>query len=389
MLLDVLLLLLPIAAGSGWYAAKSSMEENSRKEGEQFTRRYLVGLTYLLNEQPDKAVDVFIKMLEVDSEVVETHLTLGALFRRRGETGRAIRIHQNLIARPNLSKELRLQALLALGEDYLKAGVLDRAERVLLEFSEIAIGEPAIIGLRHLLDIYQQEKHWEPAIATANKLLTQGESYQKNIAHYYCELALQAREHQIEQAQRYLKRALEVDPSCARASLLQGNIEAGLGRYKPALQALQRAVQQDPDYLVEIIPALVNCYEQLDDKEGLINYLQKCLQNYSRTSLTLVLAGLLQQQQGDQAAIDFLTKHLQQRPSIRGLQRLINLQLNNANEEVKGDLKILHDLTANLLKNKPAYRCVHCGFNSKVLHWLCPGCHYWGSIKPIQGPEGD
>ena len=212
MIIDLLLLLLPVAAASGWYAAKRSIDANTHKDNDGFTRPYLVGLNYLLNEQPDKAVDVFIKMLEVDSEMVETHLALGTLFRRRGEADRAIRIHQNLIARPNLSKELRLQALLALGEDYLKAGVLDRAERVLLEFTEIASGEIAIIGLRHLLDIYQQEKRWDLAINIANKLLTHGEPYQRNIAHYYCELALQAKaQSQLEQTQRYLKRALEIE----------------------------------------------------------------------------------------------------------------------------------------------------------------------------------
>ncbi len=390
MLINLLLLLLPLAAASGWYVAKRNTAESAAKGGEQFTRRYLVGLNYLLNEQPDKAVDVFIKMLEIDSEMVETHLALGALFRRRGEAGRAIRIHQNLIARPNLSKALRLQALLALGEDYLKAGVLDRAERVLLEFTEIAQGELAIIGLRHLVDIYQQEKNWEAAITIVNKLLALGEPLQKNVAHYYCELALQTKSQgTIEQAQKQLKRALEVDPNCARASLLQGDIDTALARYKPALQAYQRAVQQDPDYLAEFIPAIINCYEQLNDQASLIRYLQDCLQQYPRTSSVLAVATHLQQQMNNKAAIDLLTRHLQQRPSVRGLQRLVNLQLKCAHEEVKSDLAILHDLITGLLKNKPVYRCIHCGFNSKVLHWLCPGCHYWGSIKPIQGPEGD
>ena len=325
-----------------------------------------------------------------DTEVVETHLALGVLFRRRGEVGRAIRIHQNLIARPNLPKPLRAEALLALGQDYLKAGMLDRAERLFIEFTEAAGGQHAWIGLRHLLDIYQQEKNWEAAIATANKLTATEPTIQKSIAHYCCELALQAKEQgQIELAQKHLKRALEADSACTRASLLQAEFEIAAGRFKQALQVFQRAVQQDSDYLTEMVAPIILCYEQLEDEEAMQDYLQLCLQKYPRTSVLLALASYRQCQQGDMAAAELIAQHLQHRPSIRGLQRLITLQLNMASEEAKKNLTILYDLVANLLKNKPIYRCGHCGFNGKVLHWLCPSCRHWGSIKPIQGVEGE
>ncbi|MCK5360007.1 MAG: lipopolysaccharide assembly protein LapB, partial [Gammaproteobacteria bacterium] len=159
-----LLLLLPLAAISGWIASRQDERIRSRKCGADIPSDYFKGLNLLLNEQPDKAIEVFIKVLEVDSETVETHLMLGNLFRRRGEIERATRIHQNLIARPKLDRYQCSQALFELAQDYLKAGLLDRAENLLLEYAEVEKDpEPA---LRQLLYVYQQEKEWDQAIAT-------------------------------------------------------------------------------------------------------------------------------------------------------------------------------------------------------------------------------
>src|SRR3990167_1046957 len=151
-------------------------------------RDYLVGLNFLLNEETDKAVDVFIKMLEVDSDTVETHLAVGKLFRRRGEVDRAIRIHQNLIARPQLEKNYREQSLFELGQDYLSAGMLDRAERVFLEL--VNAKSHAAQALKILIDIYQQERDWLNAIDMAERYESATrQNMQPVIAHYYCELA--------------------------------------------------------------------------------------------------------------------------------------------------------------------------------------------------------
>src|ERR1700722_4591820 len=157
-MLEWMVYFLPILALSAWYF--EWFKKKPPDASKTLSRDYLVGLNFLLNEQPDKAVDVFIKLLEVDSETVETHLALGSLFRRRGEVDRAIRIHQNLIARPQLSALDRKEALMALGLDYMSAGVFDRAERIFLEVVELG-GNREISSLQGLLAIYQQEKAWE------------------------------------------------------------------------------------------------------------------------------------------------------------------------------------------------------------------------------------
>lgn len=384
---ELLFLLLPIAAASGWYAAKRT--PSSKHYASPLSQDYLVGLNYLLNEEPDKAVDIFVKMLEVNSETVETHLALGVLFRRRGEIDRAIRIHQNLIARPQLPPTQRIEALLALGQDYLRAGMFDRAERLLLEVIEN--NNPYVSLASHsLLDVYQQQKRWEEAINIARKLFAKGEEMQSSIANYFCELAIQASaQNQSDQVRHYLKHAIATDKNCVRASLLLGDLETKMGNYKAALAAYDHVKQQDSSYLSEIIPAVVDCYRLLEDKAGLIHYLQENLKLYPKISLVLVIADYLNQHEGNHAAIEFIVTQLQRQPSLRGLQRLIALQLEIVEEKTHKNLLLLKELIANLLKNKPIYRCLNCGFSSKLLHWLCPTCRRWNMVKPIQGVEGE
>lgn len=383
MITDFLLLLVPLAMFAGWYLGHKHKPAESEWAANAIPREYFVGLNYLLNEQPDKAVDIFIKMLEVNSDTVETHLALGSLFRRQGEVDRAIRIHQNLIARPNLNKQQRIQSLLALGQDYLRAGVFDRAERIFLEV--VAAGEQIAVGLRHLLDIYQQEKNWQRAIVIANQLIaTTGKVMHQYVAHYYCELAIEAQtKNQLAHSQKYLKQALTIDWRCVRASLLMAELEKQKSHYKSAIRYYQQVREQDPDYLSETIMSLANCYKQLGKEAEFIDYLQRCLAESPRISIVLAIADHLQEQQGESVAVDFIAGHLQQRPSIRGLQRLIKLHRSSAVGATKENLNILYELVLGLLRNKPAYCCEQCGFNSKILHWLCPGCKNWNTVKPI------
>ncbi len=349
---------------------------------------YLVGLNYLLNEEPDKALEVLIKTLQVDSDTIETYLALGHLFRRRGEVDRAIRIHQNLIARPSLSKNERIQALLALGQDYLRSGVYDRAERLFLEVidSKLYLQE----SYTYLLDIYQQEKEWEKAIAVAEKLSALSPNHiGREVAHYYCELALETqRKSGYEMAFRYLKKAYQYDKYCVRASWLQGDWEKEAGNPKIALGYYREAVTEDPDFLPEILPAIVACYEHLQDEKALMNELKTLLMQYPRISLILTIVDQLQKTEGDSAAVDFLAQQLQQKPSIRGLNHFIHLQQGRSDLENR-DLQLLKTLTESLLKDKPIYRCVQCGYASKILDWHCPSCKHWNSVKPIIGVEGE
>jgi lipopolysaccharide biosynthesis regulator YciM len=372
---------------NAWYLGYRARDKNPVVQKVNLPRDYLVGLNYLLNEEPDKAVDIFIKMLEVDSSTVETHLAVGKLFRRRGEVDRAIRIHQNLIARPQLDKSYREQSLFELGQDYLSAGVLDRAERIFLDV--ITHKEYSVAALRALIDIYQQEKAWESAIQIAIKL---GVATKKNmhpvVAHYYCELAeLAYTKSQHEQANQYLMQALEADQDCVRASLLQANLDMKNDDYKSALRSLKRVKNQNPEYLSEAIEALAICYEKINEEEKLVAYLMQVLEEYPKIPVVLILSERIRQWKGDKKAANFVADYIRRYPSLDGLHLFINLYVSNTEGRARDDLLILQGLTHKLLADKPDYQCISCGFSGKSLHWQCPGCKQWSSVKPMHALE--
>lgn len=388
--MNLIHLIIPVSSAFvGWYLGRKGLVNAQTRSAARLRHDYFLGLNYLINEQPDKAVDVFIKMLEVDTDTVEVHLALGNLFRRRGEVDRAIRIHQNLIARPQLIRAQRIHALAELGQDYLKAGVLDRAEKLFLELANTS--EDAIPSLRYLLNIYQQQKDWEQAITIAQKLQSiTGESKQREIAHFYCELAEKMYEkNNKEQAQKYLKKAQSVDKNCARASLMQARLEEALGFHKAAIINYKLARDQNPDYLHEIIKSLTSCYAKLNDENSLLNYLEGSLAKTSCISVTLAYADLLQKSQSNIAAIEFLAERIRLNPSLRGLSRLIDLYLDISEHQSRSKLLILRNLVEQLLKNRAIYRCTECGIAGKTLYWQCPGCKNWSTTKPIQGLEGE
>lgn len=383
---DLFWLLLPLAAGSGWLAAR--LDHKRRLTGqERLPAAYFKGLNFLLNEQTDKAIEIFVQVLEVNSETVETHLTLGNLFRRRGEVDRAIRIHQNLIARPTLDKTHRSQALLELGQDYLKAGLFDRAENLFLELAEIRMHSEQ--ALRFLMHIYQQEREWEKAIAACRKLARIADKDLKDvIAQYYCELAeeaLQAKNPS--QAREDVKRALSNDSRCVRASILLGDIESAAGEMAAAIKAWRRVGEQDAHYLSEVAGRLAKAYSQTGDDRGMRAFFEGALQRHGAAGLMLAWADVLARREGVAAAETFVAGWLRQRPSVQGLYRLIELNLEQADGAAKEDLALLKGIIERLLEEHQGYVCQHCGFRGKSLHWQCPGCHHWNTVKPVGEEE--
>lgn len=382
-------LLLPLAAASGWFVARWGIQRTSGRREVALRSTYFRGLNYLLNEQPDKAIEVFLKIAEVDSDTVETHLALGSLFRRRGEVDRAIRLHQNLIARPSLDAEQRTHALLELGEDYMRAGLFDRAENLFSELVQIGAHKPS--ALRHLLAVYQQEKDWDNAIETAEKLERAGhESMGPIIAQYHCELAEEARARQDDQeARRQLARALSRDRRCVRASIIVGRMAEEKDDPEGAIRAYRQVPNQDIEYIPEILGPLLKCYRQVGRLDEARAYLEELIQRYDGISPVLALAGMLLEEEGEQAAVSFIIGHLRQRPSVRGLDYLIGLNLARSEGPARDTLMILHDLTRKLLDGKAIYRCSHCGFGTRTTHWQCPSCKQWNTVKPIHGVAGE
>lgn len=377
LILLVLALLLGIYFGYQW---RRHSEPNSPIK---FHSDYLLGLNFLLNEQPDKAVDIFIKLLKVDKDTLETHISLGNLFRRRGEVDRALVIHQNLLDGGQLNPEQRTQALTELGYDYLSAGVFDRAERLFIE--AINLDDSRTNILYSLLDIYQKEKSWQKAIDIAKKTeLATGKSLRQAIAHFYCELAVQQPK---DVALETLTEALNYDKKCVRANLMKAALYKADKQYKQALLSLQKIKQQDVRFLPEAIGEIVHCYEQLGETKELELYLNQLMSDFPAIPFALVLSSYLKKHQGDLAAESFLIDYVRQFPSFSGLKFLVDIHVSQVSGKVKEDLLILQKLIEHLLAKKSRYRCTDCGFSGRALHWECIGCKHWGTLLPVQGEE--
>ena len=372
---EILFLLLPLAAFSGWIIGRRALASNTFKR--------LTHLNKLFDTSSNKTVDVLVQLMDANQEAVETHLALGGLFRRRGEVDKAIGIHQNLLDKPSLTNEQRALSLLELSRDYMRAGVLDRAENVLLEL--VDQGYELDAAFQHLLDIYQQSKDWTRAIQTAQRWQSKtNRNMSYHIAHYYCELAEQQwlKGEQFE-ALEHLKQALQANRYCVRASLLLGNIEAQTRRYKLAIRAYKQVQKQDPAFVSEIILPLARCYESLNNPEGMIRYFDEDLQKHLTTPTALAFAEWLHKSKGEGEAMRFVVQHLRKNPSLRGLGRLIQFSIVRAEGTAEQDLILFQELIEKMLVNKPLYRCQACGFSGRTLQWQCPSCKRWDVIKPI------
>lgn len=382
---EVLALLLPVAAASGWFAAVKHAEKQSSNNLNRLNHAYFQGLNHLLNEQPDKALDIFVSLLEEGNETVETHLALGNLFRRRGEIERAIGIHKRLLEHKDLRVETRRQTIFELGMDYMRAGLYDRAEDSFLQLADGGASGKA--ALEQLLNIYQQEKDWLKAIEYKRKLdQIEGDSRDVSIAHFFCELALEARElGNTRKAFTYLEDALAENRCCVRASLIEAEMYMLQGNYYRALETIKRVENQNPTYLCEVLNPLVKCFESLNagEEEEEIKYLNHLNDHYTIPSVTEKIAKILERKEGDERAIAFLFDSLESKTTIQGINMLISMLGTRYSGEMEKILIKLRDYCSALLVNQMGYRCEQCGFSGKQLHWCCPGCHHWETITPV------
>lgn len=392
------LLLVFTAIAIGWWLGRRGRMVSANNNG-ALHHQYYRGLNFLLNDQPDSALDTFIEALEVNAETLETHIAVGNLMRRKGEVERAIRIHQNLLSRPSLPRVHLHQAHLELARDFISAGLLDRAERLLQDLIKEA-SELKETAMHHLLEIYKDEKEWQQAIDIAEQLLPKrsllkaapatDKTITSALSHYCCELAeLSLKKNDFHGARVQLKKALFYDRGCVRASLLFADIEFRTGHYAKAIKNLRKVREQDPVFIPETIALLRSSYERLGDSEGFYHSMLECLEIYPSATIVLSLVEEITAKKGQQAAADFLAKELKKRPSLLGLTKLVEFHIANSDGQSKENLTILQLLIEQLMQNKPRYQCDHCGFSGKRLHWLCPSCKQWGQIKAIRGAEGD
>lgn len=377
-----LFLLLPVAALSGWVIGRRGGERHSDTQVSRLSTTYFRGLNYLLNEQPDKAIELFLHIAELDKDTFETQVALGHLFRRRGEVDRAIRLHQGLVQRPDLSDQQKVQALLALGEDYMRSGLLDRAETVFTDLAKIDQRAPQ--ALKHLIGIYQSERDWPKAIENASRYeAATGEPMGKLIGQFECELAERLRAAgDADGARAAVARAYAADSNLVRAGIMEGRIEVDAGNDVAAIRAFERAARHDPDFLPEVLPPLLAAYERTGDAPGARNFLSEMSEHYRGIAPVLALTRLVEAEDGVAEARAYLARQLKDRPSVRGEAALIDLTL-AAGADPAATLADLKHITDQLLVRNPSYRCSRCGFGARSHHWQCPSCKEWGTIKPL------
>ena len=387
--MDLSLLLVLIAAvGIGWWLGQ---REYRQKRNSQLGLQadYYRGLNYLLNQQTDEALELFIHALEVNSQTVDTHLALGSLFRRRGEVDKAIQIHQNLLSGKGLDQEQVMLAELELAHDFIKAGLLDRAEELLLDIVQQPNQQTAN-ATELLVDVYQREQDWHKALEAGSAAhVSASVDLAQRLSHFCCELAEEAlQSDQQQEGLDYLKRAKRHNADNPRGSFLRAQLSIQQENFRDAKRHLLIMAQQDEQLVPEIIQPLRLCFTQLGDIDGWRAWLNQAMTEYPSSSLLLAQAHEIGQQ-NDSDAASYLTENLRQRPSLKGFNYLIDLHMQWASENAKDSLQVLKGLTVALQRSKPHYRCRQCGFAGNSMHWQCPSCHQWGSTKPIYGLEGE
>ena len=378
------LLLIPVFFGLGWAAARVDIRQVVH-ESRALPRSYFQGLNFLLNEQPDKAIDSFLEVAKIDPQTVELHFALGNLFRRRGETERAIRMHQNLIDRGDLDDTFRLHALSELGQDYLKAGLLDRAEEIFNKLLGTPFEEEA---KRNLLEIYQVEKEWLKAIEIAKEL--PDVASQRDIAEYYCELAAnEIMRSRPDGARGYLETAMQQNRKCVRASLLQGDLLLQEGRTEDAIAAWQRIEQQDPAYLALVAQRLLESYRKLERRDEGIALLRGYLERYPSLDLLDVVYQLVLESEGAESAYRLVRDELQRNPTLLGLEKLMSARLPLAAPESQPDIELAKTIVQSYTKRLSRYQCDNCGFKARQFYWRCPACGGWETYPPRRSEEFD
>jgi lipopolysaccharide assembly protein B len=381
------LIAFPVFFGLGWLAARIDIR-HLVTESRSVPQTYFKGLNFLLNEQPDKAIEAFIEVVKVDPETVDLHFALGSLFRRRGETERAIRMHKNLLDRSDLAAEQRVQALSELGHDYLKAGLLDRAEEV---FARLRDGPQRLEALQRLLDIYQQEKEWQRAIETARALEQEtGQSWQKEIAEFHCEMAaVEATHSRPDAAREHLNDALQANRKCVRASILLGDLAAAAGRHDEAVEHWKRVETQNPAFLALVAHRLLKSFQEIGDTATGLTLLRGYLAQYPSLDLLDVAFQSTLDAQGPDAAYALVRDELRRNPTLLGLDRLLEAQLLAAPAERRHDLELVRNLVQGQTRRLSRYKCENCGFRARQFYWQCPACLAWETYPPRRTEEFD
>ncbi len=375
------LLVLPLFFTLGWIAARVDIKQLIA-ESTALPAAYFKGLNFLISDQHDKAVEAFSEAVQANTDSLELHFALGSLFRRTGETDRAINMHLNLLDKKELTDNQRSAVKAELAQDYLKAGLYDRAEELFKGLNDTRYRQPA---LHALLEIYVREREWTRAIETATELeRLSGVSFRIQIAQYYCELAMNdIIAQKLDSARNQLHKALDSNKNCVRANVLLGDLEASTGAHQTAISYWKRIEFQQPEYLGLIANKMLKSYRADNQlKQGLAQ-LNAYLEIYKLPSLMSALYEATLVEEGAEKAAKLARNELIRQPSLTTLDQL--LQARAMADETKKpsnnqDIQLMQQTVRNAIGNRAAYHCDQCGFRAKQHHWQCPACNAWESL---------
>jgi lipopolysaccharide biosynthesis regulator YciM len=376
------LAILPVFFGIGWLAARVDIK-HVIAESHSLPVAYFKAVNHLLAGEMNKAVDIYVDIAKNHSETIELQATLGQLFRRRGELERAIRMHQKILARRELSDVQRQQTQLDLAIDFIKAGLFDRAEKIL---HDLANTESARLARKELLAIYQQEHEWQKAIATAELLRDESHSFQHEIAQFYCELAAESLiRNNTDKAIEELNLALKEHRQSARARLMLGEIAFSQGEMDLAIEHWLKMPAQDVHYLALAARHILNAYAAKNQLPDGITLLIRYVQQHPELDVVDLIYEQLLATSGIDAAYEFVRERLREHPNMPGLRKLIEAHLLIAPDEQKVELEIISKLLHDNTRTYSMYYCSECGFKTRQFFWHCPGCNQWETYAPVRG----
>ena len=372
------LLAFPLFFVLGWLAARIDIRQVVT-ESRALPNSYFRGVNFLLNEEPDKAIEAFLEVVRLEPETIDLHFALGGLFRRRGELDRAIRMHEHLLDREGLAEDKRLRALCELGQDYLKAGLLDRAEAA---FTRLLDTPQQSQAREYLLEIYVQEKDWDKAIEAA-RVLEKSTSKPLNaeIAHFYCEQALlEVAKGNAEEAGALLETALQANRLSVRANLMAGDLHAAAGLHAAAITSWRLVEAQSASHMALVVDRVLGSYRQLNRLEEGVQWLRGLQARQPSQDLFNALYLVVSETQGPVAANQLAREELRRNPSLRTLDRLLEAQLVNASAEDREWLQVEKTLVQAHSQRLMRYQCSSCGFKAQQFFWRCPACGRWDSF---------
>lgn len=374
-------LLILIAMG-GWAFGQFLDKDRDGQLPTRISADYIRGLNLVLSRKTDEALELFIQMAKVDDDTLETHFALGHLFRRRGEVDRAIRVHQNLLARPNLNEMQHDQAVYALAEDYLGAGLYDRAEALFAEIQDsTTLGEQA---LERLVHIYEREREWQKAIDVRRRLEVVSGEKSVEVAHYFCELAEQAmRDGDTQRARDHLKSTVRSPSGALRGTLIRAGIARNEGAFSEAIRLYEQVLESDRDFISEVLAELLACYRAMDRAADFERYVEQLVETAPEAASDVAYAAITNNLTDSPGLVKCIERFIEHSDVLAQLVNIDELKSATPEEAAAALNRISAGLRA-LAQSSARYRCGNCGYSTKRFVWHCPSCKLWETIKPIQ-----